>query len=295
MAAATTTLRRRARSWRPSTSALLVLPAVAWIVAFLVAPFAFPIYFSLGESQGFGGPNIGNFVTLTNYDRIADPLFRQIFERTLVQAAVGSLMVIAVGFPVAYFLARRAGRWKFVLLIAIAIPYWTSLLLRAYAWLIVLSEKGPVDSALSNVVTPPSILFSRWAVYLGLVYVYLPLAVFPMFARLERLDWSIHAASEDLGASPFTTLRSVTLPLALPGILAAVLLVFVPMCGEIAIPQLLGGGKQSFVGNLILDQFGSSRDWAFGAALGVSLVVGVALIAVACLLVLRRPMQRAEA
>jgi len=263
---------------------VLAVPAVAWYAAFFLAPLVFPLYFSFGVSQGQGGPNIGGFPSLENYQRLGEQEFLDVFLNTLRMAFLGTVALLMLAFPMAYFLATRAGRWKFVLLTLFIVPYWTSFLIRTYSWQILLSSNGPPNAFLEYlglIDEPLDLLFSPFAVWLGLVYNYLPLMVIALFVTLERMDRSLVEAAKDLGAGRVATFRKVTLPLALPGVLAGAILVFVPLSGEYIVPTLLGGGKSIFIGNVIVQQFGAVRDWAFGATLGIGMSV-VILAVVGC-------------
>jgi len=184
-----------------------------------------------------------------------------------------------VGYPLAYYLATRAGPKKTLLLVLVIVPFWTSFLIRTYAWLTILGNTG-IPALLEGLgFDKPVLLNTPLAIVLGIVYNYLPLMVFPLFVALERLDKRLLEASKDLGAGRWATFRQVTLPLTLPGILSGVVLVFIPIMGEYLIPALLGGGKIYFVGNALFDAFLQSRNWPLGSAMAVALIL-VVLIAV---------------
>jgi spermidine/putrescine transport system permease protein len=281
----------------PSLRWLLAAPALAWYVAFFVVPLAFPVFFSLSRSSEQGGPSVGGFPTLYNYARLGEPAFVDAFARTLRMAALSTIGLLLVGLPLAYFLATRAGRWRFVLLALFIVPYWASFLIRTYSWQILLAKDGPVNRTLQAVGiidAPLSLLFSPAAIAIGIVYNYLPLMVITLFVAFDRIDRSLVEASKDLGASRVASFRQVTLPLALPGVLAGMILVFVPMTGEYIIPSLLGGGKVVFVGNVIVQQFGGVRDWAFGSALGIALSLQVLALVGIVVLLLRNRLRQAS-
>lgn len=274
---------------------MLVLPAVAWYCIFYLAPLAFPLYFSLGRSQGYGGLNIGGMPTLANYARAWDPIYRDTFMRTFRLALLGTLSLVVIGFPIAYFLARRAGRWKFVLLWLTILPFWASFLVRTYSWIILLSPNGPASDFLTSMHlrgSPLNLLFTPTAVWMGILYNYLPLMILALFGSLERLDPSLLEASKDLGNGPVRTFGKITLPLVLPGVVTATVLVFIPLTGEYIIPELLGGAKSAFVGNVIVNQFRQAQDWPFGSALGITLGLLVLLSIGAYALALSRPLRR---
>jgi spermidine/putrescine transport system permease protein len=278
VAVAAPRLGTRRRGWiragvgGPSYPAWLALPALGYYALFFLVPLGLMAAVSLAERVGFAG-----FVYTFNYENFTDlwdPLYRGIFVDTLKLAFTGTVATLLVGFPLAYYLARYAKR-KTLLLLLIIVPFWTSFLIRTYAWLIILDPDFPVFRALRSIgITSDdfSLLYTPTAVYIGVVYTYLPLMILPVYAALERMDWSLVDAAQDLGDSAFRAFRRITLPLTLPGVVAGSLLVFIPMMGEYLNPVILGGDKTIFVGNLIGLQFGSSRDWPFGAAIAMVLI-----------------------
>ncbi len=258
---------RRVRGGGPRYPGWLALPAVAWYAAFFLAPLGFIAAYSFQELSGFAG--IAWTWNVENYRYLWDPLYGDVFLRTLGLAAFGTAATAIVGFPFAYWLARYARR-KTLLLLLIVVPFWTSFLIRTYAWLIILDPDFPLFRLLDV-----NLLYSQEAIYIGVVYNYLPLMVLPVYAALERMDWSLVEAAQDLGDSPLRAFVRVTLPLVLPGVLAGSLLVFIPLMGEFLIPSILGGGNIFYLGNLIEQQFNEARDWPFGAA--ISMVVIAAM------------------
>ena len=274
---------------------ILVVPAAVWYALFFLTPLTIPVYFSLTETYGAGGPYVENFPTLASYARLTDDIYRGVFASTFGMAVAGTLALLVLAFPVAYFLATRPQQWKFPLLALIVIPAWASLLVRTYAWIILLGSGGPVQSVLSTagwIDGPIRLLFTPPAVWIGMVYIYLPIMVLSLWVSLERLDRSLLEASSDLGASGFFTFRHVTLPLTLPGVVAGTILVFIPLCGEYIIPQMLGGQKVILAGQVIVQQFRHARDWAFGTAIGLALVVFVIAAISLYLFVLRSNLRR---
>jgi spermidine/putrescine transport system permease protein len=209
-------------------------------------------------------------------------------------ALIGTIACLLVGYPLAYFLATRAGRHKTMLLLFIIVPFWTSFLIRTYAWETILDPDGLVSHVLQAVgilKSPLSVLYTPVAIFIGILYNYLPLMLFPLYVALERLDKRLIEASKDLGAGRFVTFRRVTLPLTLPGVITGCLLVFIPLTGEYLIPAILGGSKNLFLGNLIGEQFlglGGGTDWPFGSALSVSVIVLLLVLVGVYLLVFRR-------
>lgn len=248
----------------------------AWYFLLLIVPLAILLIFSLGERAAEGGYAPG--LTLDNYLNL--PTRWTAFVNTLWLALAGTILCVFVGYPLAYYLATRAGSKKTLLLVLVIVPFWTSLLIRTYAWLTILGSTG-IPAVLEEMGFGKVVLLNTpAAVMIGIVYNYLPLMVFPLFVSLERLDKRLLEASKDLGATPWRTFKQVTLPLTLPGILSGIILVFIPIMGEYLIPAMLGGGRVFFVGNALVDTFLQSRNWPFGSAMAVGLIL-VVLVAVA--------------
>jgi spermidine/putrescine transport system permease protein len=254
---------------------VLLAPATLWYAAFFLVPLGFVLVFSFLTSADFGG--ILFKFSLDNYPQLlSNPIYLKVFFNTLVMASAGTALCLLVGYPLAYFLATRAGRYKNLFLVMLIVPFWTSFLTRTYAWLILLSNSGPLSHLLhqANLLQGDlNFLYSYKAVVLGVVYNYLPLMVFPLYVSLERLDKRLLEAAKDLGAGRLATFWRVTVPLTVPGILTGCLLVFIPLMGEYVIPAILGGGKFFMIGNLIGEEFISAHDWAFGSALGMAVIV----------------------
>jgi spermidine/putrescine transport system permease protein len=185
-------------------------------------------------------------------------------------AGTGSLLTMLVGYPIAYWMARYLTTYKMLALLLVLVPFWTSFLIRTYALKIILDPHGYLARYLGI-----DIMYTKYAVAVGLVYNYLPLFIIPVFASLERMDWSLVEAATDLGAKPLNAFRQITLRLTLPGVVTGALLVFIPMCGEYIIPNILSGGNYEFVGNVIGDQFASAQNQPFGSALSISLMIAL--------------------
>ena len=257
---------------RPSRllTGLLILPAGLWYLILLILPIAIVILFSFGERSPTGG-YAGGF-TLNNYAtafKNADP-----FLTSLTLSITGTVLCLLIGLPLAYFIATRAGRRKGLLIILLVIPFWTSFLIRTYAWLMILGPdglSGPIGDLIG--IQDFRILGTEFAVQLGLVYGYLPLMVFPLYVTLERMDRRLVEASKDLGAGRLATFRQVTFPIALPGVVTGCMLVFIPMMGEYVIPQILGYGRVFTVGNSLVLRFLESRNWPAGSAQAVGLIL----------------------
>jgi spermidine/putrescine transport system permease protein len=273
VAAAAPAAPRRRRSFRPRYPPWLTSPSLLYYAIFFLGPMAILVAFSLATQQGFGSLQYGfNF---SQFSQVLSPLFISIFERTLVMASVGTLLTIAVGYPLAYWMARYLSTYKMLALLLVVVPFWTSFLIRTYALKIILDPNGYLARDLGI-----NILFTKYAVAVGLVYNYLPLFILPVFASLERMDWTLIEAATDLGARPFTAFRQITLRLTLPGFVTGALLVFIPMTGEYIIPNILSGGKYEFVGNVIGDQFNQAQNQPFGSALSIALMAALSIFVI---------------
>jgi spermidine/putrescine transport system permease protein len=274
---------------RGLVTGLLLLPTSLWYLLLLVAPLIILIVFSLGTRTDVGGYAPG--LTLDNYGRL--PSRAPAFQNTLVLAVLGTVLCALVAYPLAYYLATRAGSKRTVLLILVILPFWTSFLIRTYAWLQILGSNGlPAFLSALGMDPKPVFLNTHAAVLVGIVYNYLPLMVFPVYVSLERLDKRLLEASKDLGAGRLATFRQVTLPLTAPGLVSGAMLVFIPMMGEYIIPALLGGGKVYFVGNALVDLFLQSRDWPLGSAAAIALIFLVLVTVTIYLRLTRSPTSR---
>lgn len=248
----------------------LALPAEITMAAFVFAPLAIVLAYSFLTRGAYGGAALP--LTLEAYRRAADPLYLQILWRSVWVAFVSTFLCLILSFPLAFYIARYARR-KSAWLNSVALPFWTSLLIRTYAWMFLLRDTGLINSALlatGLIRHPLPLLFNTGAVVLGLVYSYLPFMVFPIYATLEKLDFTLLEAAEDLGARPAGAVWRIAVPAARSGIVAGCVLVFVPCLGAYLTPDLMGGGKSVMLGNLVANQFGGARDWPFGAAISVS-------------------------
>jgi len=248
---------------------LLLGPAGAWWLVMLVLPLVVVIVFSFGE-RGSAGGYVPAF-TLEQYANL--PARWAAFKNTMLLAPIGTCAALLIAYPLAYFLAIRVDRkWKILLLVLVIVPFWTSILIRSYAWIFLLGGRG-IPALLDWVgIEGVRLINTPFAVLVGIIYGYLPLMVFPIYVSLDRLDKRLLEASNDLGATKLRTFLQVTLPLSLPGVATGCLLVFILLMGEFLIPALLGGGKVFFVGNALVDLFLQSRNWAFGSAVAATLV-----------------------
>lgn len=255
---------QRERNW------LLVAPAGAWLLVMLVLPLSVVLVFSFGERAPAGGW-VPAF-TLEQYANL--PARFTAFKNTLTLAPLGTLAALIIAYPLAYQLAVRTDpRWKTILLVLVIVPFWTSILIRSYAWIFILGGQGLPALLGALGLEDVRLIYTPFAVTVGIVYGYLPLMVFPIYVALDRLDKRLLEASSDLGATPLTTFLRVTLPMSISGIATGCMLVFILLMGEFLIPALLGGGKVFFVGNALVDLFLQSRNWAFGSAVAVMLIL----------------------
>jgi spermidine/putrescine transport system permease protein len=285
--------RRVARS-PVSEPRLLLAPAWLWYFIFFAIPLGFVVVyaFAINDPDKFFVVQFG--MHTDQFERLWDGVYLDVFRDTLVMAGTGTLGCLLIGYPFAYWLATRGGRHKTLLLLLVIVPFWTSLLIRTYAWVILLNEQGPISELLQDarmISNPLNVLYTPTSVWIGVVYDYLPLMVLPLYVSLERIDRRLAEASRDLGASAWTTFRRVTLPLSLPGVITGCLLTFIPMMGEYVVPEILGGAKSFLVGSLVANEILTAVDWPFGAALSLGLV---AVLLVVILLYLRVLGRRAE-
>lgn len=262
--------------------AIFLAPSSALMLLLFFIPLAIVCAYSLLSRGPYGG--VIHPFTLENYRRIVDPLYANILWRSAWIALVSTGACLVLGFPLALYIARFSSR-KVLLLNLVMLPFWTSFLIRLYAWMFLLRDTGLMNSVLLGlhiVRQPLPMLFNPGAVILGLVYGYLPFMVLPLYATLEKLDPTLLDAAGDLGASPWRVLCRVIIPLTRPGIIAGCTLVFIPCLGAYLTPDLMGGGKTVMLGNLVQNQFTTSRDWPFGAAVSLLLMLLV-LIAIRAL------------
>ncbi|HEY7925519.1 MAG: ABC transporter permease [Burkholderiales bacterium] len=274
----------------PRAGFLLLAPSLVLLVVLFYLPQLLLFVVSLGRRSAYGG--VVRTLSFENYARALEPLYLGILWRSLGLAAFTTLACLALGFPFAWWLARRVpARSRSALLALVVLPFWTSFLVRMYAWIVLLRSEGLVNLALAGLGLPRvELLYNDFAVLVGQVYGELPFMIVPLYVSLEKLDNALVEAAADCGASPARAFWSVVVPQTLPGIAAGCLLVFIPSLGAFLAPDLLGGGRTAYVGNLIQSQFAVARDMPFGAALSFVL----SLLVVALLLVFRRPLKAAQ-
>jgi putrescine transport system permease protein len=263
----------------------------AWLLAFFLAPFLIVLKISLSQTAiaqppytpvldlagGWRGvADFFNGLSFENYGLLgSDPLYLLSYVKSIEIAAFSTLMLLVVGFPIAYAIARMPRRWQAIFVVLVALPFWTSLLIRIYSWMNILQREGPLNDllmALGIVKEPPAWLATDTAIYIGVVYSYLPFMVLPLYAALEKLDESLLEAAADLGCPRWKIFWLVTVPLSSSGILAGVLLCFIPIVGEFVIPDLLGGSQSPMIGQTIWTEFFGNKDWPAASAVAVVLV-----------------------
>ena len=272
------------RLWR----ALVISLPYAWLALFFLVPFALVFKLSLADPI-LAQPPYTELITrseeagyqlratLDNFRfLLEDNLYLISYWRSIRIALVATLLCLLLGFPMAYAIASTPRRWRNLLLLLVMLPFWTSSLLQLYAWMVMLSQQGVLNQLLlwlGLIDAPLRILYTDTAVYIGIVYTFLPFMVLPLYATLERLDPDLHEAAADLGASPVRVFRDITLPAALPGIMAGSLLVFIPAIGSYIIPAMLGGLDTLMIGRTLYDEFFINRDWPLASAVAIVLLL----------------------
>jgi spermidine/putrescine transport system permease protein len=258
------------RRWR---SVLSIGPGLFWLIVFLILPLA-----AIGVISFFSRGDYGEIqrpLTLENYRRLAgfsefgfNSLYPSVLLRSLLLGADTAIFCAAAGLPLAFFISGLSARWKTTALTLVVIPFWTNLLIRTYAWQILLAPESPLSRFAAMLGAGP-LYPGQFAVFVGMICDYLPFMVLPLYASVEKLDWGLAEAAADLGANGPNIFRHAILPQIKAGLIAGVVLVFLPATGQFVIPDLLGGAKTMLLGNAIQQQFGSSRDWPFGAAIAM--------------------------
>lgn len=287
--------RERLLSWfarRPTATAWgLLAPGTLFLLVFFFVPTVIMLAYSFMPRGMYGGVEHG--FTLEAYRRFFVPIYLTILVRTFLVSVLCTAICLALGYPVAYVIAR-SGKWKNLLLFLVVLPFWTSFLVRTFAMIFLLRDSGLVNALLLRlglIGEPLTLLYTPFAVMAGLVYGFLPFMILPIYASLEKLDLSLLEAAEVLGARPAARFRQVTLPLSMPGVVAGSLLVFIPALGSFITSDLLGGAKQLMLGNLVQNQFTGARNWPFGSA--ASFIV--MLLVLAAVMVYLRSKDRAGA
>lgn len=275
---------------RRSLGGLLALPAWAWLAVFFVAPVLLVVWFSFGYKPGIFGTHANDVLSLDRYVEALSPTFFTTFQNTLWVGILGTALCFAVGAPVAYWMAFKVPpQRRGILLALILIPFWTNFLVRTIGWQVIIAPEGWLSTLLQDIGLregPLDLLYTRGAVLLGVVYNYLPLMILPLFVAFDRVGPQVREASKDLGAGRLATFLRITLPLSRPGIVAGVLLVYIPLMGDYITATVLGGAQGNMVGQLVASQFQTAQNWALGSAMAVVLMLVIALsIGAAALLV----------
>lgn len=263
-----------------------------WLLLFFLTPFFIVLKISFADSL-IASPPFSKLLqwgegvlpsinlTADNYAYLwEDDLYVLTYLSSIKIAFISTLLCLLIGYPIAYAITRAQGATRYILLFLIILPFWTSFLLRVYAWMGLLADQGTFNSLLMWLgITdkPIRLLYTQFAVYIGIVYSYLPFMILPLYANMEKLDSSLQEAAADLGAKPFAGFLSVTLPLTTPGILAGCLLVFIPATGEFVIPELLGGGNVLMIGSVVYSEFNANRDWPVASAVAIALLIVLVL------------------
>ncbi|HQZ11818.1 MAG TPA: ABC transporter permease subunit [Devosia sp.] len=286
-----TFIRRALASVGLSGRGLVIFPPAAWLTVFFLVPLAVVFGISLATKE-FGQPPFSDLLTrdgdkvqltlhLNNYIRVlTDPsgIYINAFLSSIKIAAISTIIAVLIGYPMAYAIARAPDRWRNLLLMLVILPFWTSFLLRVYALSGFLRGEGVINNFLGLFgIGPFTMMQTDFAVYVGIVYSYLPFFILPLYTNLVKLDQSLLEASADLGSRPWQTFLSVTLPLSMPGVIAGAMLVFIPAIGEFVIPSLLGGPGTQMIGRILWDEFFSKTNWPRAAALAITMLVIVVI------------------
>ena len=271
-----------------SLNGVIIAVPFYWLLIFFLAPFVIVFKISVAESLIASPPFSPLFDIAQNgalsvhlvFDNYAylweDSLYIKTYVNSIRISTISTVLCLLLGYPIAYAIVRSAPTTRFVLLMLIILPFWTSFLLRIYAWMGLLADQGTINNILiyfGLINRPIRLMYSEFAVHIGIVYSYLPFMILPLYANMEKLDHTIHEAAADLGARPFTTFLTVTLPMTTPGIMAGSLLVFIPATGEFVIPDLLGGGNVLMIGRVLYDEFNANHDWPVASAVAIVLLL----------------------
>jgi spermidine/putrescine transport system permease protein len=263
------------------TTFVMQAPLTIWTILFILAPFVLLAFMSFMTKGPLG--IIQYTPTIENYKEILNPVYADVIKQSLIVAVWTTVLTILMGYPLASFIAKVKSKTSSLLTVLLMLPLWVSGLVVLYSFVIILNSSGLINTMLMNlgiIKQPLELLYNNFAVVVGMVYMFLPFAVLPMYSSIEKLDHGLIEASKDLGAGPVKTFMKVTLPITSPGIFAAVILTFIPCIGYYMVTDMLGGGRSLMIGNLIYRQFTISRDWPFGAALSMVLAIVILLMVV---------------
>jgi spermidine/putrescine transport system permease protein len=264
------------RSWSERLGGLVfLLPGVGWLALFFLVPLVIIVIVSVGSRDAAGHVTLAN-PSLRNYIEATRPEYLPAFANSLRYSLITTILSLAIGYPIAYWISRYGGRRKALLLILVMLPFWTSYLIRTYAWMIILRDNGVLNSLLQAVgliSDPIPLLNTDLSVVLGMTYGFLPFTILPLFVSIDRLDANLVQAARDLYANGRSAFLHVTLPLTMPGVVAAALLTFIPAIGDYVTPDLLGGAQTTTIAKVVQVLFTAGRDWPYGSALGFLLMV----------------------
>ena len=252
---------------------LLSTPYILWTVLFTIVPLIIILIFSLSASSKIG--NLSTDFTLDRYVQFFEPIYADVFFRSIKLSLYSTVFCLILGYPVAYIIANKKMRIRNFLILFIILPQWTNFLLRTYAWMSILKDNGPINSFLINIgliKEPLALLYTDGAVLMGMVYNFLPYMILPIYTVILKIDKAYVEAARDLGASSAITFRKIILPLSMPGIVSGIIMVFMPAISTFVISDLLGGGHSMLMGNLIQNQFLAARNWQFGSAISMILI-----------------------
>lgn len=269
-----TSLVKAIRESRVAEGLALISPANAYLFVFMVLPMILVAILSFLSRGTYG--QVAFIFNITNYTRLLDPLYGKIVLYSLGVGVATTAFSIVIGYPLAYYIARAPARQRSLLLFLVLLPFWTNFIIRIYAWIMILRTGGFLDAFLqwAHITKEPlQLLYTPTAVMIGMLYEFLPFMILPLYSSLEKIENAVLEAAADLGAPPARTFLRVTLPLSIPGMVAGTILVFIPAMGMFVIPDLMGGAKTILIGNVIRNQFLTARDWPFGAATSMILMV----------------------
>jgi spermidine/putrescine transport system permease protein len=266
----------RVRARQKAGSSALILPGVAWLALFFLVPLVIIFVVSLGTRDASGNNVVLDHLGLQNYGEATRPEYLPAFANSVRYALVTTVLSLGLGYPIAYWISRYGGRRKVLLLILVMLPFWTSYLIRTYAWMIILRDNGVLNGVLRTIGLidePIALLNTDVSVILGMTYGFLPFAILPLFVSIDRLDQNLVQAARDLYASGRAAFLHVTLPLTMPGVIAAAILTFIPAMGDYVTPDLLGGAQTTTAAKLVQVLFTTGNDWPYGSALAFILMV----------------------
>lgn len=271
---------RRNHSFRNMTIPLLttVSPVTLWLLLLVAVPLIYILYLSFLSTDGY---KVVYQLTFSNYKELLNPSYLEIYKNSFVLALLTTVAGILFGYPFAYHMARAGKKKKGLMMLLLMIPFWTNSMIRLNGWKTILGKTGLFNTLLMNlnlIDQPLEILYTRGAVLLGMIYILFPYMVLPLFASIDKLDFSLLEASNDLGANPVKTFLHVTLPLTAPGIFSGTILVFIPSLGYFFVSDIMGGGKSQLIGNLIETQFKAANNWPLGAAFSVLLIALIIIL-----------------